>query len=184
MRCSEASRQLQLYLDGQLTMNQVRPLETHLAFCLACQNELLLLEEVASALGNLKPVAEPADLTMHIMQRVALSSQQREMKRYSLLRPSLLEVLAAVLLATITTLGLFWQQPSLRSALLFANGHDSLSQSFVNTFNMLVTGNPGTLILALWVIGTMLGVFITLALVGGDIRTEWFKAMMERLPVR
>src|SRR5579859_8122207 len=139
MRCSEASRQLQLYLDGKLTMKQVRSLEIHLASCLACQNELLLLEEVTSALNNLKPVAEPADLTMHIMQRVAMSAQKREMKRYSLLRPSLLEVFAAVLLATITTLGLFWQQPSLRAALPFANGHDSLSQSFVNTLNVLVT---------------------------------------------
>jgi predicted anti-sigma-YlaC factor YlaD len=183
MRCSEATRQLQLYLDNQLTVHQVRTLEAHLALCVACRDDLLLLEEVVSVLSNLKPIAEPADLMMHIMQRVAMSSQH-ENKRYSLFRPSLMEMLAAILLATITTLGIIWEQPSLRAALPFANGHDSLSQTFFNTLNMLLTGHPATLILGLWVIGTILGICITLALVGGDIRAEWLKAMMERLPVR
>ena len=62
MRCSEATRHLQLYIDSQLTLDQVRALEAHLARCAACRNEWLLLEEVASTLGDLKPVAEPADL--------------------------------------------------------------------------------------------------------------------------
>ena len=184
MRCSEATRQLQLYLDNRLTVPQLRTLEAHLALCAACRDELLLLEEIASTLSDLKLVAEPADLTMQIMQRVALSSRQDENEQYSLFRPSLMEWLSVVLLATITTLGIIWEQPSLRGALPFANGHDSLSQAFLNTLNMLLTTNPVTLILALWVIGTILGICITLALVGGDIRTEWFKAMMERLPVR
>ena len=37
---------------------------------------------------------------------------------------------------------------------------------------------------ALWVVGTILGIFITLALAGNEIRTQWFKAVLERLPVR
>ena len=184
MRCSEATRHLQLYIDSQLTLDQVRVLEAHLALCPACRNECLFLEDVTSTLGALKSVAEPADLTVHIMQRVARSPQQRNNRQYSLLRPSLLEWLAVVVLATITTLGAILGQPSLRGALPFVNGHGSLSQAFSNTLNMLVTGNAGPLTLVLWVGGTLIGVCITLVLVGNEIRTAWFKAMLERLPVR
>lgn len=182
MRCSEATRNLQLYIDGLLTVNQVRVLEAHLALCPTCRNECLLLEEVVSTLGGLKPVAEPPDLTVHIMQRVAMSSQQRNSKHY--LRPTLMEWLAVIVLATITTLGAILEQPSLRAALPFVNGHGSLPQAVSNTLNMLVTGNAGPLTLALWVGGTLIGVCITLLLVGNEIRTAWFKAMLERLPVR
>src|SRR5436309_2619104 len=175
MRGLEATRHLQLYIDSQLTLDQVRALEAHLARCAACRNEWLLLEEVASTLGDLKPVAEPADLTLHIMQRVATSSQ-RNNKSYSLLRPSLMEWLAVILLATITTLGIIVELPSLRAVLPFVNGPNSLSLVVSNTFNMLVTGNAGPLTLALWVGGTIIGICITLVLVGNEIRAEWFKA--------
>ena len=47
-----------------------------------------------------------------------------------------------------------------------------------------VAFNSGTLTLAFWVVGTILGVCITLALAGNEMRSQWFKAMMERLPVR
>ncbi len=147
MRCSAASKQLQLYIDKQLTVQQVRQLETHLTTCRTCQEDLLLLEKVASSLRELPPVAEPANLTIQIMQRVAMTPQKPR-ERYSLLRPSLLE------------------------------------QAFANTLNMLINENMGTLMLALWVVGTLLGVCITLALAGNEMRTEWFKAMMDRLPVR
>jgi predicted anti-sigma-YlaC factor YlaD len=183
MRCSAANKQLQLYIDKQLTLQQMCQLEAHLTTCCACQKDLLLLEEVASSLRELPPVAEPANLTAQIMQRVAITPQKPR-ERYSLLRPSLLEVLAVVLLATITTLGIIWQQPTLRAVLPFANGHDLISQSFSNTLNLLVNGNTAPLMLALWVVGTVLGVSITLALAGNEMRTEWFKAMMDRLPVR
>lgn len=182
MRCTVASKQLQLYIDDQLTMQQVRVLEAHLVLCRDCQRELFLLEELAGSLRELQPVVEPPNMTAQIMQRVAMTEQCNE--QYSLLRPSLLELLTVILLATITTLGIIWQQPSLRAVLPFVNGHDLLSQSFLNTFNMLVAGNASALALVLWVIGTLLGVCITLVLVGDEIRAEWFKAMMDHLPVR
>jgi predicted anti-sigma-YlaC factor YlaD len=182
MRCSEASRLLQLYIDMRLTIGQVRRLEEHLTQCADCHHELYLLEEVGSSLRNLRPVGEPAQLTVNIMRLVAVTPQQRSNERYSLLRPSLAELLAVVLLATIATLGIFWDQPALRAALPFDNGHDSISQFFLTTLNQLVAGNPSTLSLALWIGGALLGVCITLALVGNDIRREWFKAMLDRLP--
>ncbi len=74
MHCSDANRQLQLYIDRRLTMQQVRELEVHIDQCAACQHQLFLLEEVASTLHNLQPVAEPEDMTILIMQRVRLWS--------------------------------------------------------------------------------------------------------------
>jgi predicted anti-sigma-YlaC factor YlaD len=189
MRCSVATRQLQLYIDGRLSIDQIRVLEGHLVVCDACQRELFLLEEVASTLRDVKPVVEPADMTMRIMQRVAMTPQRQQQRPkvppYSLLRPSLSELLAVILLATITTLGIIWGQPSLRAVLPFANGHDALSQAFFHILNMLIVAeNVGALTVALWVGGTILGVCITLVLAGNDIRAEWLKAMMDRLPVR
>src|SRR5437764_7398031 len=170
MRCSEATRHLQLYIDSQLTLDQVRVLEAHLALCPACRNECLFLEEVTSTLGALKSFAEPADLTVHIMQRVARSSQ-RNNKRYSLLRPSLLEWLAVIVLATITTLGAILEQPSLRGALPFVNGHGSLSQAFSNTLNMLVTGNAGHLTVGLCVGATLIAACVLVVIAVHDICT-------------
>src|SRR6266705_3228763 len=175
MRCAEAVHQLQLYIDSRLTVKQTRALEAHVAGCTACQRELALLEEVAQSVHNLKLVAEPVDLAARFMQRVALDSLRPGTARFSLLRLSLLELLTAILLATIATIGSILAQPSVRILLPFANGHDAFSLAFMNTH---------TLILACWVIGTILGVCITLLLAGDEMRAEWLKAVMQRLPVR
>jgi Putative zinc-finger len=184
MRCAEAVWQLQLYIDHRLTVAQVRALEAHVAQCRACQSELHLLEYVAGTIGTIALIAEPANLTERIMRRVAMAEQKRRENRFNLLRPSLWEWLAVVFLASITTFGIIWQQPTLRAVLPFFNGHDSLSLAFLNTLHMLAKGDMGIVTLFFWVGGAILGVWITLALVGDDIRSEWFKAMMERLPVR
>jgi hypothetical protein len=104
--------------------------------------------------------------------------------KFSLLRPSLPEILTAVFLATVATLVSILQQPALRGLLPVANGHDSLSLAFIHTLHLLTEIDMGTLTLALWIIGTFLGVCITLLLAGNEVRSRWFKAMMERLPVR
>ncbi len=123
MRCADASRQLQLYIDSRLTLAQMRVLEAHIATCAACQREFWVLEEVSTSFRTLTTVAEPEDLTTRILQQVAITPQQQRRKSlfsrkkervYSLLRPSLPEVIAVVLLATITTLGILWQQPAIR----------------------------------------------------------------------
>ena len=58
MRCHDARKQLQLYIDNQLTMNQVRELEGHIAQCGACSRELSYLEEITSSLRQLQLVDE------------------------------------------------------------------------------------------------------------------------------
>lgn len=180
MRCHDARKQLHFYIDNQLTMNQVRELEGHIAQCDACYRELYLLEEVSFSLRQLRPVAEPADMTALIMQRVAMSPQQYTDRQFSLWRPSIAELVAVVILASITTLGIIWQQPSLRAVLPFAA---PLSQTFSYVIHLLYSGDMTAISLALWVVGTILGIFITLALAGDEIRSQWFKAMLERLPV-
>ncbi|MBO0796945.1 MAG: zf-HC2 domain-containing protein [Ktedonobacteraceae bacterium] len=185
MDCSKADRQIQLYLDQRLTLDQIRALERHLGNCRSCQREYLRLAQVEQALHTMEMVAEPSDLTRNIMQRVAVTPQYTGRTSFDPLRPSLRELGAAVLLATITTLGVIMGQPSLRAVLPFANGHDALSLAFLSFLQVLSSVNSGTLMLALWVVGTILGLWITFALAGHEMRrTEWFKHMMERLPVR
>jgi Putative zinc-finger len=187
MRCSKATRQLQLYIDKQLTLDQIRALEAHLSICSACREELFLLEMIEQALQSMEPIAEPPDLTDNIMRRVALSTHQterasRERTRLSF-RPSLSELLAAAALATVTTLGIIMGLPSLRPVLPAVNGHNLLSLVLINIWNMLISVNSGTLMLGFWVIGTILGVWITLILAGNEVRSTWFKAVLDRLPV-
>ena len=186
MRCKEASQQLQLYLDNRLTIQQIRTLEAHLASCNACLEELRIFETVVNDLETFKVVVEPDDLNAKIMRRVAIAASQRNTSpsRFSIWHPSLLEILVAATLATIATTGTILQQPSIRSLLPFVNGHDGLSLVYLNILHTLMTVDSTKLILALWIAGTFLGVSITLILAGSEMRTQWFKAMMERLPVR
>ena len=186
MRCNEASQQLQLYLDNRLTLQEVRTLEAHLTSCNACLEELTLFESVVNDLEMFKVVVEPDDLNAKIMRRVAMAASQHTTypSRFSLWRPSFLEILVAAALATIATIGTILQQPSIRSLLPFANGHDGLSMAFLNILHLLMNVDSTALILALWIAGTFLGVCITLIFAGSEMRTQWFKAMMERLPVR
>jgi hypothetical protein len=187
MRCKEASYQLQLYIDRRLTLRQTRVLESHLASCPSCRAELHFLEEVACGLGSLHSVPEPANLHEQIMQKVALSASRKNLLQptpFKLFRPSLAEILAAALLATLATLAILLQQPSIRALLPKGNGHDPFSLLYIQVVHMLTSIDANTLILALWIVGTLLGVCITLAVAGSEMRTQWFKAMLERLPVR
>lgn len=187
MRCSKAARLLQLYIDKQLSLDQIRLLEIHLSACSSCREELLLLELLEQTLQDIEPLAEPPDLTENIMRRVSLNVKQEErvarQRSMPSFRPSLSEVLAASILATVTTLGLIFDLPSFRAILPVANGHDHLSLILLNIWNMLTNANSNTLMLGLWVIGTLLGVWITLMLAGSEVRNAWFKAVMDRLPV-
>jgi anti-sigma factor RsiW len=183
MHCSKALRQLQLYIDNQLTLEQIRVLEAHLSSCHVCQNELYALEKMGQALRTIEFVAEPADLTTNIMRRVALSPRRIEKPAFIILRPSFSELLSVFCLATIATLGVILGQPSLRAALPFGG---IISMVWGNAWGLLVgsnTINSGTFMLGLWIVGTILGIWITLAFVGNEMRSQWLKAVMDRLPV-
>jgi hypothetical protein len=190
MRCSKAEQLLQLYIDHRLPLSQIRDLEAHLSECAMCSEDLRFHETLAGSLNAWQVVSEPEGMHEQIMQRVAASAQQTnpatypQTKPFSPWRPSLVELLAAILLATIATLGSVLEQPSLRAMLPIANGHDSLSIAFLNMVHALTSLDSSTLSLLFWIAGTALGICITLAFAGADIRSRWFKAMMDRLPVR
>lgn len=183
MRCSRANQQLQLYIDKRLTFDQMRSLEAHVATCSSCQNTLYQLEMIDRELRHIEMVPEPSDLTSAIMQRVALAPRRQSEVRYTLLRPSLHEFLVMVALSTVAMFGVILGQPALRAVLPIANGHDVLSQFFLDVIHLFIDVNSGTLMWIFWVVGTLLGVWITLALAGDEMRTEWLKAMTDRLPV-
>ncbi len=189
MNCSKAAQLLQLYIDRRLTVQRMRELEAHLSQCAACRHELFLLEQMDQALRELEPVMEPANLTEAIMQRVMLNPRSIEIRSrreaaYAWFHISLSELLSVVLLATVATFGMILGQPSLRAVLPFANGHDKLSLFFIGLWNTIMSGmNSSTLMLVFWVCGTFLGIWITLVLAGSEVRTQWLKAVMDRLPV-
>lgn len=189
MKCSKATRQLQLYVDKQLSLEQIRTLETHIYDCHSCREELFFLEEVQRSLNTMQLVVEPADLQTNIMRRVASSPRQatqktREQQTFILFRPSISEILAAILLATIAMLGIALEQPAVRAVVLpVIDGHDSLSIFLSVLWSSLGSANSGALLLGLWIVGTLLGVWITLIVAGSDMRNTWFRAVVSRLPV-
>jgi Putative zinc-finger len=183
MRCSIAVRLLQLYIDRQLTLDQMRMLESHIAGCTSCQEEFFMLETLVQNLRTIEMISEPSDLTANIMRRVALSVQRDQNSRYALLRPSLAELLTIICLSTIAMFGVILAQPSLRIMLPIANGHDILSLAFLNFVHLFIDVNSEMLMGIFWIVGTILGIWITLALVGTEVRSQWLKAMMDRLPV-
>ncbi len=183
MRCSVASRLLQLYIDRQLALDQMRMLEAHIANCTSCERELYLLESIVQDLRAIEMVREPSDLTFNIMQRVALSVQQEQEPNYALLRPSLAELLVIIFLSTIAMLGVILGQPSVRVLLPIANGHDVLSLAFLSFVHLFIDINSEMMMGMFWIVGTILGIWITLALVGAEVRSQWLKAMIDHLPV-
>jgi hypothetical protein len=191
MRCTKAMHQLQLYIDHQLTLRQTRVLEAHVASCPACHEELTFLEAVSCGLDSLKFVPEPANMHEQIMHKVALTTKRKQQilyekqqtARFKLFRPSLGEILAAALLATVATLLSLLQLPVLNK-LPSANGHDPFSLFYTYVIHMLTSIDGNTLSLTLWIVGTLLGVLITLMVAGNEMRAQWFKAVIARLPAR
>ena len=188
MHCFKATRLLQLYVDKQLSFDQIRSLETHLFSCPACRQELRLLEEITSTLAFEEPVYEPADFTANVMWRIAQSEQEKKLALLAQsnsvsFRPSFRELLTATLLATFAITGIIVAQPTVWSTLPMANGHNGLLLVLANIWNSLLSMNSSTLMLFFWVVGTFIGVWITLALAGAEMRSQWLRAVVERLPV-
>lgn len=197
MRCSKATHMLQLYIDKRLPFEHLRALEAHLMSCSVCCEELSILEEIEVALNRFEMVAEPTDLTMNVMKRVALSTQAQYQRRQTVklamtkeekqiftFRPSLIEWFTAIALATVTMLVLVIGQPAMRATLHLTGGRDSIFSFFQSLWSLLAAVNGDTFMTLLWILGTVLGIWITLVVAGADMRNQWFKAVLDRLPVR
>lgn len=82
MRCTQAKRWLNLYVDGRLSPRRYALLERHLHVCATCRRELTFLEtlraSVADAEGGRIPQPESEQLTASVMSRIAAFEEQRE----------------------------------------------------------------------------------------------------------
>lgn len=67
--CGLDQRWLNFYLDGEFSPGEVRAIETHLAQCPACQQELGWLRATEVALAMVETPAPPADFTVRLMAR-------------------------------------------------------------------------------------------------------------------
>ena len=70
MRCLDVQMELQAYADGELSPERAALLEQHLTGCDGCRAELARLQVVVAALETWPLVAEPVQLTAHVMARV------------------------------------------------------------------------------------------------------------------
>ena len=195
MRCSKATHMLQLYIDKRLPFEHLRALESDLMSCSVCRKNSDILEEIEVALNRFEMVAEPTDLTMNVMKRVALSTQAQYQKRQTVklaktkeekqiftFRPSLIEWFTAIALATVTMLVLvIGAQAARHSSSQWLMLPSSFFQSL---WSLLAVVNGDTFMTLLWILGTVLGIWITLVVAGADMRNQWFKAVLDRLPVR
>ncbi len=193
MTCARAQQLLQLYLDGRLSLISTRALERHLAACPACRAELVALEEVIAELHSLGQITEPAWLGQAIMQRIASATAQpprelpagvpenaRQMTGSPFSRLTRRDVLLAFALATVVMVSFVLLQPALREALLVDT--DPLVAPLLQTFQTLFSMHGGVLALMGWGLSILLGIWITLALAGSEIRAFWRQRLRERLP--
>lgn len=73
--------QLNLYLDDELSLVERAAVETHLAGCEACRNELASLQALFIALDALQPEALAADLTPAVLRGMAAERQRAAWRR-------------------------------------------------------------------------------------------------------
>ena len=79
MNCQQTQAGLTDYLDGRLTGREMQEMDAHLGNCPQCAREWKTMRSMQSALAELGPVEEPANLPLRI--RVAISQEQARRQR-------------------------------------------------------------------------------------------------------
>ena len=78
MNCREVQENLSLYLDQELSEEEISAVKSHLDNCLACREELASLRETISLLSSLEEVIPPASFRRDLYAKLENSvSQQR-----------------------------------------------------------------------------------------------------------
>ncbi len=193
MNCSRAQHLLQLYMDGQLNLRQMRILERHLAHCAACRAEWMLLEDVVAEVHSLSHVTEPSWLTERIMTRVAETTAQpptelaiesprmrQRTPQRTPFRLTIQDLILSSLLATIVVVGFAIFQPGLRDAL--GKSVNPLLGTVLADLQFLISPNAGILGLVAWLLWVGLGIIITLVLAGSEVRSQWRQRIRGWLP--
>jgi hypothetical protein len=66
MRCEDIAQQLSEYVDGVLEPGQTERLESHLAECAACRNELEAVRQTVALLHDMEAIEPPSDLLTRV----------------------------------------------------------------------------------------------------------------------
>ena len=176
MKCTQAEQWLQLYVDNRLDARRLALLERHIELCATCQEDFVLLELVTRAVAAPIPVREPEGLAESVMRRVAAMEAQRASVR-GVFEPGWVDAMLAAILATLVTIGFLIFQPALRLSL-----SDALTQALLTINHAAIAAlgdSPGWLA---WSVGIGLGLLLTLAFAGGEVRATWRRNLMTRLP--
>lgn len=176
MKCAQAEQWLQLYVDDRLESRRLAALERHLQTCDPCQQDLVLLRFVSHAVASPAPVREPDGLTEAIMCRVA-QAQTHSASAPRVFEPAWVDAVLAAVLATLATACFLVFQPALRAAL--ARNLDQALLALNHTAVGALGDSPGWLA---WGVCIGLGLLLTLAFAGGEVRAAWWRNLMTRLP--
>ena len=77
---------LSSYLDGELSAEESRAIESHLEGCSKCRTELDGLQRVVQGLHSFERVAPPSFMESSILQQVSLEAARRKRRESSFLR--------------------------------------------------------------------------------------------------
>jgi len=97
--CEEIRELLNAHLDGELSVEDRRRVEEHLAACEACRRELAGTERVWRALGVLESIQPAGDLAERVFRRVLTTRRAERVWRKSWFYP--LATAAALLIALV-----------------------------------------------------------------------------------
>lgn len=68
MKCNDIVKQLDAWVDRELSLAEAREVEAHLEDCPACRREAGILKNLARALDGFQPVAAPAGFSWKVRQ--------------------------------------------------------------------------------------------------------------------
>jgi len=177
MTCTQASRQIQTYVDGRLAPRALAPLESHLAHCAACREELAALEAICATLAQTSMEPEPRNLTTLVLVRVAAYEAQRTRERERQFSLRWADTLLAALLASVATLGFVLLDPSLRDTFPAAFSH-----MFPALVSLLSAPGPGSIAWIAWIVWVAAGLGLAIWFAGAEARATWRRSIVARIP--
>lgn len=178
MTCKKITYLLQLYVDGRLAPAQLARVEHHLAGCAPCRAELALLECIRDSSRECELIAEPADLTQRVLDRVAAYEAHRAATEELLpgvagfaasWRKVAVAVVALILLALV---------PSGNASALT----DTVSRHLASAYILLLTPGPDSISWGVWAVGGLVAGAFTVWLARADASSSWRRAIAQRLP--
>jgi hypothetical protein len=153
----------------------------------------MLLEDMLAGVHSLNNIAEPSWLTESIMARIAettaqpleklpIETRQRRQRviQRTPFRLTMQDLILSSMLATIVVISFALFQPGLREAL--GNSVNPLVGSLLAGLQFLISPDSGIVGLFVWLLWIALGICITLALAGSEVRSQWRQRIRDRLP--